>query len=117
MKHVKRSVRYAVRKADVTLAVTIGSGQVGSSIVRRGDKDLASGGSMLSLGLGPGADLLGTEIVVSSLVQDVLTQTNRVTVQYALTGGARKDTVVSKTTVDEQLDVARFTTTIRFVAP
>jgi hypothetical protein len=117
MKHVKRSVRYAVRKAGVTLAITIGQGQIGSSIVFRGDEELASGGGMLSLALGPGEDLLDTEIEVASLVQDVLTQTNRVTVQYVLSGGTKKETVVSKTTVDNQLDVARFTTTIRFVQP
>lgn len=117
MKHVKRTIRYPVRKAEVRLAITIGQGQVGSSIVRRGDKELASGGSMLSISLGPGESLLDTEIEVSSLVQDVLTETNRVIVQYVLSGGPKKETVVSKTTVDNQFDVARFTTTIRFVAP
>ena len=117
MKHVIKNLKYAVRKADVTLAIRIGSGQIGSSTVFRGDTELAAGGSMLSLLLGAGEDLSGTEIRVASLVQDVLTQTNRVTVEYTLSGGVKKEEFVSKTTVDEQLDLCRFTTTIKFVEP
>jgi hypothetical protein len=115
MKHVKKNVKYAVRKADVRLDITVGSGQIGSSGVSKGDKELASGGSILSVNLGPGTDLKGADVVVESLVQDVLTQTNRVTVQYVLSGGVKKQTFVAKTIVDKDLDMCRFTTTIGFV--
>jgi hypothetical protein len=117
MKHVKKNVKYAVRKADTHLDITIGSGQIGSSTVLKDDRELGSGGSMLSLNLGPGADLKGTDVVVASLVQDVLTQTNRVTVEYVLSGGVKKESFVAKTVVDQDLDLCRFTTTISFVEP
>ncbi len=114
MKHVKKNVKYAVKKAEVTLAVLIGSGQIGSSVVFQGTRELGSGGSMLSLPLGAGEDLKGTEVRVASLVQDVLTQSNRVSVEYVLSGGTKKETFVAKTTVDKHLDLCRFTTTIAF---
>lgn len=117
MKHVKKNVKYAVRKADVTLAIRVGSGQIGSSTIFLGDKELASGGSMLSVLIGRGEDLKGTQVRVASLVQDVLTQTNRVSVEYVLTGGVKQQEFVAKTTVDKQLDLCRFTTTISFVEP
>lgn len=114
MKHVRRKVTYAVGRGDVRLAVTIGSGQIGATVVFRRAKELGTGGSLLALPLGPGADLAGTSIEVQSLVQDVLTQTNRVSVEYVLTGGLKKRSFVARTTVPKQLDPARFTTTIAF---
>ena len=92
------------------LDITIGSGQIGSSTVLKGNRELGSGGSMLSLNLGPGANLKGTDVVVASLVQDVLTQTNRVSIEYVLSGGVKKESFVAKTVVDNDLDLCRFTT-------
>jgi hypothetical protein len=117
MKDVARRIRYAVRKADVTLAVTIGSGQIGSTRVFLGDKEIGSGGSILKLRLGPGPAIkpLGARVV--SLVQDVQSNTNRVSVEYVLTGGVKKVTVVATATVANDLDLCRFETTITFVDP
>jgi hypothetical protein len=114
MKHVRKKVRYAVRQGDVRLAVTIGSGQIGSIAVFRDGKEVASGASMLSLPLGPGGALLKTTIEVASFVQDILSTTNRVSVEYVLSGGVKKETFVSRTTVASHLDAARFTTAITF---
>ena len=115
MKHVKKNVEYAVRNADVVLDITVGSGQIGSSTVLKGDKELASSGSILSVNLGPGAALKDTDVVVDSQVQDILAQTNKVSVQYVLSGGVKKAPFVAKTTVAKDLDMCRFTTTISFV--
>jgi hypothetical protein len=117
MQDVTKKIQYAVRKADVRLAVTIGSGQIGSSQVFLGDKEIGSGGSMLTLLLGPGQSLKPLTVKVVSPVQDVQTQNNRVSVEYVLTGGAKKATVVAKATVENNLDLCVFTTTISFVDP
>lgn len=114
MKHVRKKLRYLVGQGDVRLAITIGSGQIGSIAVFRDGDELASGASMLSLPLGPGAALLKSSVLVESFVQDVLATTNRVSVEYQLSGGAEKQTFVSRAIVGAHLDAARFSTTITF---
>lgn len=117
MKHVRKKVKYAVGRGDVRLAVTIGSGQIGSIAVFRDDVELAAGASILSVPLGPGAALVGSTVTIESFVQDVLATTNRVSVEYVLTGGAEKLTIASRAAVASHLDAARFTTTVTFVKP
>lgn len=115
MKTVKKSFEYGVDEGPIRLTVTIGQGQLGATAVFRGDDELASAGIMLSLLLGQAEDLVDSDVVVDSVVQDVLSQTNRMTVEYVLEGGAKKETFVSRTTVAKDLDLCRFTTTISFV--
>ncbi len=115
MKHVKRNIKYTVRKADVTLSITVGEGQVGSTSVLRDGKPVASAGGILVLNLGPGANLVDSTVSISTLAQDVLAETNRVTVSYALSGGEKQDPSVSKAVVDNDFDFCRFTTTVSFV--
>lgn len=79
---------YQTRNRDIFLSVTIGEGQFGTSDVMV-DKDqiLRASGSIGKLRVGNGKDLAGKTLNVLSVVSDVSTATNRMSVTYKLTGG------------------------------
>lgn len=81
--------RYAVEDdADVTVTVTIGSGQFGSIAVRLNNAKIAGGEGKLHVRLGQGRDVRRTTVEILSVVNDVNPMTNRTEVKYVLTGGA-----------------------------
>lgn len=77
---------YQVGTGDVSLTITIGDGQIGSSLVRLGDKELASG-EVKKQKIGAGSSLKGKTLFVKTVVADVNDQTNRTSVRYELKGG------------------------------
>ena len=81
---------YSVRKNDdVTLTVTIGSGQYGSIRVRVNGNKVGAGQERLHIALGKGADLIGSGIAVLAVVNDVNPMTNRTEVTWVFAGGPK----------------------------
>jgi len=79
---------YKVRaKNEVSITVTIGSGQFGSIRVKLDGAKVAAGQERLHVALGKGADVAGKTIEVLSVVNDVNPMTNRTEVTYTLSGG------------------------------
>jgi hypothetical protein len=79
---------YKVGTRAVFLSLIIGEGQFGSSDVFIDDERiLRTSGSFGGLRLGGGADLTGKTLLVRTIVNDTVTQTNRMTLTYKLAGG------------------------------
>lgn len=92
---------YAVDAGDVTLTVIIGDGQLGSSLVRLGEKELATG-DIDRLKIGKGSAIAGKELFVKTVVADVNDNTNHTSVRYELKGGAADQTFDLDASVDEE---------------
>ena len=78
---------YAVDTQDVFLSLTIGEGQFGVSDVRLGSQTLVRASGPINVRVGKGTDIAGQTLVVTSVINDVNTHTNRMSVSYRLTGG------------------------------
>ena len=78
---------YEVESAIVTLAIIIGEGQIGASVVFLDDQVIAKG-DVNTVILGPGSILTGRRAVARSLVSDINPNTDRTAVTYILGGGA-----------------------------
>ena len=79
---------YKVGTRTVFLSLSIGEGQFGSSDVFIDDERiLRTSGSFGGLRLGGGAELTGKTLLVRTIVNDTVTQTNRMTLTYKLAGG------------------------------
>ncbi len=101
---------YQVVAGAVTkLTVTIGEGQYGTSSVFLGGDPLVTGQPTITdLVIGDGAVVKGKRLVIVSFVHDVQANTNKMTVTYAFTGGAKDKSFVAKGTVDTEGDMLYF---------
>jgi hypothetical protein len=102
MAKIKRLNRqYQVGQGDLTLRLQVGEGQFGTSLVRLGDRDLASGAVAMVL-IGAGPDVAGQKLLVATTVTDVQRFTNRTSVRYVLTGGPQDAEFEAAAQVDEE---------------
>jgi hypothetical protein len=116
MPRVKRlQGQYRVGDGDVTLRIAVGDGQIGTSLVRLDDKELASG-SLGMLLLGPGPALVGRRLRVATTVTDVQRLTNRTSVRYALSGGAEEARFDARADVAEEGGTVHYMARFDFVA-
>jgi hypothetical protein len=101
---------------EVTLRITIGHGQVGTTSVSLGVDELVTGhhGTLELVLPATGADLNGKTLYCSTVVADVQTQTNETSVTYELTGGVKPFSETLQETVDDEGDVVFYTATFRF---
>ena len=77
---------YAVAAGRVTLSVLVGDGQMGTSVVRLDQEQLAIG-DITDLAIGRGPDIAGKQLFVKTVVTDVNDKTNHTSVRYELQGG------------------------------
>lgn len=77
---------YHVGAGSIILTITIADGQVGGSVVRLGNKELAMG-DVKRVRIGSGASVKGKALLVKSVVTDVNRTTDRICVRYELKGG------------------------------
>lgn len=97
---VKTDDTYQVGAADVFLSLTIGDGQFGTSDVFVGGTQIVrASGPIGSLRLGSGAAIKGKKLLVRSVVSDVSTMTNKMSVSYRLNGGTAPKAIVAKGSV------------------
>lgn len=100
---VKTDDSYEVSTGDVFLSLTIGEGQFGTSDVFVGGTQVVrASGPIGNLRLGSGPRITGKKLLVRSVVTDVSTMTNKMSVSYRLNGGKAKKSVIAKGTVDQQ---------------
>ena len=108
---------YRVRKDDtVTLKITIGHGQVGTTIVNLSGNELVTGhhGSLELTLPGTGETLSGKTLYCSTTVADIQTATNETSVTYVLEGGAIPFKQTLQETVESHGDVVFYTAVFRF---
>jgi hypothetical protein len=81
---------------DVTVTITVGSGQFGTVGIRLAGTKVAAGEGRLHVNLGLGKDVRGKMLEILTVVQDVNPMTNRTEVTHVLTGGAAAATFPSE---------------------
>lgn len=93
---------------DVRLALTIGEGQFGTSRVKLNEKELVTASGPISLRIGKRSEVKGKKLFVRSIVNDVNTLTNRMSVTYRLTGGTSERKTTAKGRVAQEGDFLVF---------
>ena len=73
---------------DVTIDVTFGNGQFGTSVLRV-DRKILNIGELDEFVVGRGSTLRGHALGLKSIVTDVNDKTNKVSVSYVIDGGAQ----------------------------
>ena len=100
---------------DVTVSVDVGLGQEGMAKVFLGTTALVTTSPPIGhLNLGPGVGLDGQLLMVETLVVDVSTKTDRMSVDVTLDGGAKKKTIPAVGEVQAQGDSLLFRTFVAF---
>jgi hypothetical protein len=116
MATVTKEADYRVRQADVFLSLAIGEGQNGSTEVFLGTTKLLSVfGDIGGLRIGKGSDVANKKLIVRSIINDVMSNTNRMSITYTLSGGAANKEVVSSGEVAQNGSPLRFRTTINLL--
>ena len=106
---------YAVGGKDVRLSITIGEGQLGMSSVSLGTQLLVKASDTIGgLLLGSGSDLIDEELRVDTVVTDVSSLTNRMSVTYRLEGGKARKAWLAKGKVTSAFDTLFFRATFSF---
>ena len=103
MKVINLIADYEVAAGDVRLSVIIGDAQIGASIVKQGDREIARG-VIVDVPVGPGPAIRGQPLLIKSVVTDVNDSTNHTSVTYALRGGKKDQQFLSAGTVDQNGD-------------
>lgn len=88
-KAIAHEQKYVVVDAPVTLTVVVGERQYGSSIVFLDDEMIANG-DIRNLTLGRGPALAGRTAMVYTLVTDIRSGTDEMSVTWSLSGGANR---------------------------
>lgn len=92
----------------VELALTIGEGQFGTSRVKLGDAELVTASGPISVMVGKRSEVKGKTLFVRSVVNDVNSVTNRMSVTYRLTGGAADSKTIARGKVTQEGDALVF---------
>jgi hypothetical protein len=107
----KTQDQYPVDTADVFLSLGIGEGQFGTTDVFIGTTSiLRATGPIGSLRLGSGPAIKGKKLLVRSVISDVSTKTNKMSVSYRLNGGKGTKNLVVNDNVAEGKSVVFDTT-------
>ena len=115
MDEEKNAFDVAQANGRLHLTITIGEGQLGATTVLRGGTVLVKGGVVVAnLDLGKAGDLHGTNIVVDSIVNDISSQTNRMSVTYLVADSAKKNKFVARHKVESEGELCHFISTITF---
>jgi hypothetical protein len=103
-KSIKFNTEYKVASSDVFLDVVIGEGQSGSISVSLNDTIIDQENEFVSFPIGNGNDIKGKTLTILSEVSDMLINTNRTSVTFALSGGVSDYKHTCKGTVDVDKD-------------
>jgi len=98
---------YQVGAGEARLRLIVGDGQIGTSLILLGTRQLASGNITL-VSLGDGPDLIGQTLTVKTTVSDVQHATNRTSVTYLFEGGPALKEVLAKEDVEEDGDLVQY---------
>jgi hypothetical protein len=81
------SYRVGSGSGDVHLGLSVGEGQFGTSRAKLDGTVLAVASGPMTVRLGSRSELKGTQLTVRTIVSDVNSMTNRMSVTYRITGG------------------------------
>lgn len=93
---------------EIRLALTIGEGQFGTSRIKLNGSVLATGSGPLAIKVGRRSEVKGQLLFVRTVVNDVNSVTNRMSVTYRLTGGVEPLKTVVKGAVTVEGDILVF---------
>lgn len=114
---VKTVEDYKVAEGDVFLSFSIGEGQTGTTEVFLGTKTLlTASGDFGELLIGNGQDLIGKKLIVRSIINDVMSNHNKMSVTYRFKGGTRARNFEADGEVATNGSLLRFRGTFTFVA-
>ena len=108
---MSQSEGYVVRNKNVFLSLTIGEGQFGTSDVFLDDDRVLRASGPLKVLLGNGSDIVDKTVIVRSVVNDVSSATNKMSVSYRLTGGAAAAEFIARGNVVNAGDLLIFEAT------
>ena len=91
---------YVVADAEVKLTVEIGEGQKGYVEVQLDGRTIGQGDGITDLPIGPGPELGGRKLRVTSTVTDTNDKTNHTSVMYTLKGGRQTQSYDSRYEVE-----------------
>jgi hypothetical protein len=100
---------------DVRLSVSLGEGQTGLVSVYLGGVTIGRAPAPLDVRIGSGSDVRDKLLEVRTIVNDVRSQTNRMSVIYQLTGGISPLECVSRGEVAEEYAALDFTAVFTLV--
>jgi len=103
---------YIIGKSKVTLSVTTGNAQTGSSLVKLDGVEIGSGENIQNLVIG--SNIIGKTLDVKTTVIDVSDKTNVVTVSYSLKGGKEDKNYVLPNEISEEGGILTFFATFKF---
>ena len=94
---------YAVGTGNrsITLAVIIGEGQIGTSRVRLGSTALVTATGPVTVNIGKPAAVKGKSVFIRTIVNDVNSLTDRMSVTYNFSGGPSTQTKVARGAVSK----------------
>jgi len=92
----------------VQLALTIGEGQFGTCRIKLGGVEIVTATGPISVRVGKRSEVKGKTLFVRSVVNDVNSLTNRMSVTYRLTGGAADGKTTARGKVTREGDVLVF---------
>jgi len=104
---------YVVGQGRISLSVMIGNAQIGSSLVKLGEKEIGRG-NINNLPIGNGSELVGKVLSIKTIVSDVSDKTNLLTVRYALKGGKIDKDYDLREEVAKEGESTIFRTNIKF---
>jgi len=94
---------YKVGDGKVEFSLLVGEGQFGRSDVRLNTQRLLrASGSIGNLLVGKGPEVQGKTLRIRTVVNDTVAATNKMSVTYKLSGGAKDLEFTSKDTVDKE---------------
>ena len=100
---------------DVRLGLTIGEGQFGTSRTKLDGTVLATGSGPMMVRIGKRSELKGKSLTIRTVVNDLNSMTNRMSVTYRLTGGEEDQKVIAKGKVTAEGDLLVFDATFDLV--
>jgi hypothetical protein len=112
---VRLKESYEVEANPVHVTVIAGEGQKAQTVVYVDRNRIASGAKIEAFPLGPGTDLEGKELRISTAVIDTNAQTNRTSVLYRLTGGAQDQEYTLQYTVSKEKEQVDYYATFRLL--
>ena len=115
-KKIKKTDSYKVgtANADVKVGVDVGLGQRGTTKITLSTTPLVTVGAPVSLTVGKGSDIKGKLLTIETLVTDVSTMTNKMSVAVKLTGGPSSKTITTPGEVTDSGDSVIFQTLVLF---
>ena len=113
MADVTTNGAYAVGTGNkpIKLAVIIGEGQIGTSRVRLGGSELVTATGPVTVSVGKPAAIKGKSVFIRTIVNDVNSLTDKMSVTYNFSGGASTHTKIARGTVSKPGKVLIFEAT------